>query len=316
MEKTILELIDNVDQASAFAEYDVTSALLDTYMKSIMISESVQPTQEASLGIELNSPITGRYDESKLKKILMFIPRLLATVIRIVVKGIVAIFMVIPAVIRNERFEYRGKVYFPIDLSEFYRISHIVNIWIDDVRERFNIITDKYRVPEKDNRWKYVDVFPEFLSAVGSGHKFAISEDSIEFPPTEITIAQETNDIVQILRSYDDGGKNQKSLFKTSKDFADSIYGIEDSIGGLKKSARELISALNRANRYAFGRTANPEDYGESEGAAKLREILPQFRSDIAYIMNFFTKLSTKVTEAMSKQKVFNVNDAEFDDEE
>lgn len=301
MQNTILSLIDNVDQASAFAEYEVLSSLLDTYTKSMMISESVDITQEASLGIELNSPLTGRYDESKLKKILMFIPRLLASVIRAVVAAIIGAIHHFITFFASKNFNI-GNVYSPVSTSVLTDLLTMMTYWMNDLN---NSYYESFETAPRHNEYKgeevrYVDYITDFITKKSSGHKFEYSDDRILWESEEISTAEETEDFVYILKKFDDKGKYHKILFTVSRIDAFNLNHLRDSIRDLKSSSRLIISSLNKASKYVNkGSVAE----NEKDKAAELREILPRFRSNIAYIMNFFTKITTKLNEAIQKQK-------------
>lgn len=75
MSDSIFSLIDNVGITTEAAELDVMIALSNSYIKeSMMIQEGIKD--------ELNSPVLGDSSENIVKRILMFIPRLIAKIIR------------------------------------------------------------------------------------------------------------------------------------------------------------------------------------------------------------------------------------------
>jgi len=76
MDGTLLSMIDNIDVVTEAAELDVMQSLLDVYVKESYI------IQEGKFLDDLNAPIKGKDGESTMKKILMFIPRLIAKIIR------------------------------------------------------------------------------------------------------------------------------------------------------------------------------------------------------------------------------------------
>lgn len=75
----ILTLIDRIDVTTEYAELDVMTSLMNSYMKE------AQMIQEGVLD-EVNSPVLGDKSESMLKRILMFIPRVIAKIIRMLVR--------------------------------------------------------------------------------------------------------------------------------------------------------------------------------------------------------------------------------------
>ena len=75
----LLSMIDNVDVVTESAELDVMTSLMNVYMKE------AQLIQEGFMD-EVNAPIKGKEGESILKKILMFIPRLIAKIIRMITR--------------------------------------------------------------------------------------------------------------------------------------------------------------------------------------------------------------------------------------
>ena len=85
----ILSSIDNIDECVMEAELNVISAMINEYDKAIMIMENYNGNDYSSFDIfqegfkdEVNKPISGTKDEKIIKRILMAIPRLIATLVR------------------------------------------------------------------------------------------------------------------------------------------------------------------------------------------------------------------------------------------
>ena len=85
----ILSSIDNIDDCVMEAEMNVINALCNEYDKAIMIMENYNGDDYSSFDIfqegfkdEVNKPISGTKDEKIIKRILMAIPRLIATLVR------------------------------------------------------------------------------------------------------------------------------------------------------------------------------------------------------------------------------------------
>ena len=75
---TLLSLIDNIDAVTEYAEFDVMTSLANVYIKeATLIQEGFK-----DFIADTDAPITGKDGESLLKKICMFIPRLIAKIIR------------------------------------------------------------------------------------------------------------------------------------------------------------------------------------------------------------------------------------------
>lgn len=90
MQNELLDLIDDIEATSTFAEMSVCNALLETYSKSCMILEncsddvdisSFEVFQEGVLGNAINEA-KGDKSENIIIRILKFIPRLIAALIR------------------------------------------------------------------------------------------------------------------------------------------------------------------------------------------------------------------------------------------
>jgi len=75
----LLCMIDNIDVITESSELDVMTSLMNVYMKE------AQLIQEGFMD-EINAPIKGKEGESILEKIAMFIPRLIAKIIRMIVR--------------------------------------------------------------------------------------------------------------------------------------------------------------------------------------------------------------------------------------
>lgn len=80
MQKTLLELIDHVQESVDVAEIDVLNSMCSVYTKSVMILEQCDETVQESFKDDLNGPVLGTKDESMVKRILMLIPRLIAKI--------------------------------------------------------------------------------------------------------------------------------------------------------------------------------------------------------------------------------------------
>ena len=85
----ILSSIDNIDECVMEAEMNVLTAMCNEYDKAIMIMENYNGDDYSSFDIfqegfkdEVNKPISGTKDEKIIKRILMAIPRLIATLVR------------------------------------------------------------------------------------------------------------------------------------------------------------------------------------------------------------------------------------------
>lgn len=88
-------MIDNIEEESIIAEMNVMDALMNSYMKEAMMLDYVSSDviqecfyQEGEkwdkFKDDANAPITGKQGESVIKKILMFIPRLITAFIRLI----------------------------------------------------------------------------------------------------------------------------------------------------------------------------------------------------------------------------------------
>lgn len=323
MQNTILSLIDSVDQASAFAEYEVVSSLIDTYTKSMIISESVDVTQEASIGVELNSPITGRTDESKLKKILMFIPRLIAAAIRFVVRLIVGIIDAIANAFRSASID--KEVRLPINQRYIWELLDVAGTWLQDMNKSLEQSFDKNKhiSDNGEETAKYVTWINDFINVKYDGHELyqpAVDtfDDNFrlrEFPSIKIDMWHETRQFRDLLKEFDEGGKYHKKLFTTtfSKEASFDMNALRTYIRELKRNSKQMISKLNGAFRYV--KSNEPEKYNEREEALTLKVDLEGFRSDIAYIMNFFTKISTKIQNELKKNSKTYYDPDEYSDE-
>ena len=89
----ILSSIDNIDDCVMEAELNVISAMINEYDKAIMIMENYNGNDYSSFDIfqegfkdEVNKPISGTKDEKIIKRILMAIPRLIALLVKKVMR--------------------------------------------------------------------------------------------------------------------------------------------------------------------------------------------------------------------------------------
>jgi hypothetical protein len=88
MANELMLRIDDIEDAQFTAECDVLTALAETYMKTACILESADESTDLSAfnflqeGV-LNQPVTGWSSESTLKRILLFIPRLIVKLLKI-----------------------------------------------------------------------------------------------------------------------------------------------------------------------------------------------------------------------------------------
>jgi len=125
----LLNCLDAIQEQSTMAELNVLTSLVESYTKSVMILESVDDStdlssfdifQEGKVWNDLNAPLKGQYGESKIKKILMFIPRLIMKFMRIIVKSLSTLLNLMggvynPEILKSER--YRESL--PIDYYKF-----------------------------------------------------------------------------------------------------------------------------------------------------------------------------------------------------
>lgn len=97
MEQTLLNLIDVIQEQTDIAEIDVLKSLSSNYMKLGFLLESTdvsmfdifcESERFDKFKTDLNSPITGNKNESVVKRIIMFLPRLIMTIIRVTRKFI------------------------------------------------------------------------------------------------------------------------------------------------------------------------------------------------------------------------------------
>jgi hypothetical protein len=77
---TLLSLIDNIDTVTEYAEFDVMTSLANVYIKEATLIQGGFKDFIA----DTDAPITGKDGESLLKKICMFIPRVIAKIVRMI----------------------------------------------------------------------------------------------------------------------------------------------------------------------------------------------------------------------------------------
>lgn len=168
----LLSCIDNIDNVSVASELEVLQGLTMAYIKeytmlSMLDSSDVVMELESDyhryqydkdyniLGSlsqtkayrDLNAPLSGHTDESKLKKILMFLPRLIVKIFRILLKAIMMIITGIPMLIdivgdvfkRSEHERFSSSIDFEA-FDDF--VSNTYNPIHDLTREINNNIVD------------------------------------------------------------------------------------------------------------------------------------------------------------------------------
>ena len=110
MQNELLQAIDTIDESVVFAEMETVSALAETYVKSLCILEASDETIDLSsfdifqegiqgkISRELNAGYSARNKESMLKKIILFIPRLIYKLLKIslFIVGMVIGFLTLP----------------------------------------------------------------------------------------------------------------------------------------------------------------------------------------------------------------------------
>jgi hypothetical protein len=117
-ENQLLDCIDVIQEQSTLAELNVLTSLVNSYTKSVMILESADDStdlssfdifQEGKVWNDLNAALKGQYGESKIKKIRMFIPRLIMKFMRIIVKSLSTLLNLMggvynPEILKSERY--------------------------------------------------------------------------------------------------------------------------------------------------------------------------------------------------------------------
>ena len=100
MSESLLLYIDQIDQQVRNAELDTMLSMTEAYMKASNIMESTSPeTDLSSFGIFQEAPSIGWKSESPLKRILLFIPRLISNIIKFIFALIFVIIVVIGALV-------------------------------------------------------------------------------------------------------------------------------------------------------------------------------------------------------------------------
>lgn len=88
MEKTILSLIDHVQESAFNADISVVSALCESYAKECVMFRETDSVVQEGFKDDLNGPILGTKDESVVKRIAMVIPRLIAKIAELLNRAI------------------------------------------------------------------------------------------------------------------------------------------------------------------------------------------------------------------------------------
>jgi len=129
MQESLLQYVDKIQEQTTLSELSVINDLLNAYSKSVVILQEADESsdlssfdifQEGKIFNDLNAPLKGQYGESKIKKILMFIPRLIMKFMRIIVKLISTMLNLTagiydPDILDSELFRES----LPIDYDEF-----------------------------------------------------------------------------------------------------------------------------------------------------------------------------------------------------
>lgn len=99
MQNELLALIDNVQEQAELADISVMKSLCESYTKALVVSEQCNDVEFLTCVMEsfesvdgqskldkfkndLNGPVTGNKNESIVKRILLFIPRMIMAIVR------------------------------------------------------------------------------------------------------------------------------------------------------------------------------------------------------------------------------------------
>ena len=165
-ENQLLDCIDVIQEQSTLAELNVMNSLIDSYMKSSMILEA----SDASSALLDAGPIKGLPNESILKKIIMFIPRLIISFLKIILKAVKTIirvmtlkFKIVFTVGQTMKLPFD-----PYEMQEFdvilYRVTEDMDKWassptmIDqmDVRKAKSIHASMRKYEKGKSGWKTI----------------------------------------------------------------------------------------------------------------------------------------------------------------
>ena len=186
----ILSSIDNIDECVMEAEMNVISAMINEYDKAIMIMENYNGDSYDCFDIfqegfkdEVNKPISGTKDEKIIKRILMAIPRLIATLVRKLINAFSSIKST--KILRNLKKavnEYgvkrrRKKYNLPVKHDTIYnpnpKDQDIPDHEVKQIKEHINveegwiksrIMRKKGRTDKEDHTFEnYIDIMKEHL---------------------------------------------------------------------------------------------------------------------------------------------------------
>lgn len=331
MEHTIIDLIDHVNDQTMFSEFDVLMSLCEVYNKSAMIMEAStdETIQEAGaldkLKYELHdTAVQGRYGENIIKRIVLFLPRLLTRLLSLIVKVVANIPNVVANLIKLATLHKRYEI--PFDQGV---IHDILSVSIDHVDAINNIMEQGIAKMNQLNPDGYAKRWGTFFLYLLTEKADIDIYKKTHFSREKLHIYEIISMWKKYLDDYMPNGEKHDKLFKkTLNEVSHLYYGDiavysnrdkqgniipgqkEKEIGStwdpaevknvchdLMKSCKALIKNLNHLKKI----TSDPSTHSDESGVVYDKESLDQFkqmRTDLAGCMNFFSMLMTKMSKA------------------
>lgn len=313
----LLNSIDLIQESSDIAEIEVISSLIESYTKaSIMLEQCDDITefgfiQEDALGQFLNDthdPVKGRPNESKLKRILMFIPRLIEKLLRLIVScvgGMIAGLMAGLVAYKVSRIVDGQIIYSPVDLSKLVEIVASANAYFNITRD---VLEETRRESGKVQCEKMVDAdisTDQYAEVIGGfiGKPEAMREVA---PP--VTFDSLTSRLMQCMRDFDKEGSKHSELYKNfeirnKKELIKYITDFKSVYSEMSRVSKEAINLLRQGEEAIRN---NPESTWSEVHATKIGS----FRANITYMMEFFVRVSKDLKEYMMNHYGKNVRGA------
>lgn len=267
----ILEAIEAIDNSSIEAEISIMNSLINAYVKEYTMLQYTEPdvVQEALKdGIKLPpkdkvAPPTGRKGESLIKKIVMFIPRLLVNAIILILKGVDKFAKFISGSKKAdeipEQVPFAYKFY--ISMAELDE----PDAWLKGMVEIFQNADDDIFVDE------HGDTFADRLFKCTTLTQINIFELTEKFIK-DMREAGSDEDMTKMIPWTAD---QHKQLTASNKGFAGQPRNIARQMRGIIQKLNEINSEMKDDDILYSGETYNN---------------IMKLRNDIMYIVNVYNK--------------------------
>ena len=265
MSNYLLNCIDEINTSVDDAFLETSIAISETYMKAACILESVDETTDLSAyEIFQEAPVFGRSNESAIKRILLFIPRLIGKLIKLALSIVVAVI---------------GAIIFVISLPFLIASGKSITNKIDkniDITAPFNPdFIDKFMTA-------FEDVMGYVSQKIENGVMFGEAVSSIWNDPTTLGSLKVVRDS---LTNFDTESK--KETTKSRGEF-------EKDIKDFKKRAREL-KRYSRSLQVTSAIHSSEEDKDNAKNIVDFNKILTDCGKKFINLRDYLDKVKKDI---------------------